>query len=74
MECTVPVEVRLATDHADVGSLEQVVTDALAVVGQALWVELIGRLEAALERPVECAAVHPRGRGGIAPGGAVASR
>lgn len=37
MECTVPVEVKLATDHADVGALEQVVTAALARVGQTLW-------------------------------------
>jgi hypothetical protein len=60
MECTVPLTVRMATDQADVGSLEQVVTDALAGVGQALWAELIGRLEAALERPVQCAACGGR--------------
>jgi hypothetical protein len=60
MECTVPLTVRLATDHADVGSLEQVVSDALADVGRALWAELIGHLEAALERPVQCAACGGR--------------
>jgi hypothetical protein len=54
MECTVPVEIRLASEHADVGSLERAVSMALAEVGTRLWAELIGRLEAALAVPVEC--------------------
>ncbi len=54
MECTVPVEVHLATDHADVGSLERTVSAALAEVGTRLWAELFGRLEAALAAPPEC--------------------
>ena len=54
MECTVPLTVRIATDHADVGSLERTVTDALGEVGRALRVELIGRLDAAIPRPVGC--------------------
>jgi len=29
MECTVPVEVHLATEHADVGSLERTISAAL---------------------------------------------
>ena len=37
MECTVPVEVHLATEHADIGSLERTVSAALAEVGVALW-------------------------------------
>lgn len=60
MECTVPVEVHLATEHADVGSLERAVTDALARVGQALWAELLERLERALARPVACPACGGR--------------
>jgi DNA-directed RNA polymerase subunit RPC12/RpoP len=60
MECTVPVEVHLATDHADVGSLERAVTEALARVGQALWAELLGRLEGALVRPAACPACGGR--------------
>jgi hypothetical protein len=55
MECTVPVEVRLATDHTDVGSLERVIGAALAEVGQALWAELVSRLEAAHPAPPACA-------------------
>ncbi len=46
MECTVPVEVRLVTEHADVGSLERTVSAALAEVGVRLWHELVDRLEA----------------------------
>jgi hypothetical protein len=56
MECTVPVEVHLATDHADIGSLERTVSAALAEVGVALWRELAVRLEASLPVPVECTA------------------
>ncbi len=56
MECTVPVEVHLATDHADVGSLERTVAAALAEVGLRLWRELVARLEADLPAPVACAA------------------
>lgn len=33
MERTMPLTVRLAMDHADVGSLERTVEDALAQVG-----------------------------------------
>jgi hypothetical protein len=60
MECTVPVEVRLATEHADVGSLERAVADALGRVGQALWAEILGRLEDALARPERCPACGGR--------------
>jgi len=56
VECTVPVEVHLVTEHADIGSLERTVTGALAEIGLRLWRELIGRLEGALPVPVECAA------------------
>jgi len=56
MECTVPVEVHLATEHADIGSLERTVAAALAEVGVALWRELAVRLEASLPVPVACAA------------------
>lgn len=54
MECTVPVEVHLATDHADVGSLERTVSAALAEVGAKLWRELVAQLEAALPTPAAC--------------------
>lgn len=54
MECTVPVEVELATDHADVGSLERTISAALAEVGAHLWRELVARIEAALPVPVAC--------------------
>ena len=54
MECTVPVEVHLATEHADVGSLERTVSAALAEVGRRLWAELVGRLEAELPAPDAC--------------------
>lgn len=56
MECTVPVEVELATDHADVGSLERTISAALVEVGAQLWRELIARIEAALPVPVGCPA------------------
>jgi len=55
MECTVPLSVCLATEHADVGSLERTVGAALSEVGARLWVELLGRLEVALATPVTCA-------------------
>lgn len=51
IECTVPVEVDLATEHADVGSLGRAVSAALAEVGVALWRELVGHLEDALPTP-----------------------
>ncbi len=54
MECTVPVEVQLTTEHADIGSLERTVSAALAEVGVALWRELAGRLEASLPVPIAC--------------------
>ncbi len=60
MECTVPVEVRLATDHADVGSLERTISAALIEVGVRLWHELVGRLEASLPIPVSCPACGGR--------------
>ncbi|NJD28477.1 MAG: hypothetical protein FIA92_09280 [Chloroflexi bacterium] len=56
VECTVPVEVHLATEHADVGSLERTVSTALAEIGVRLWRELVARLEAALPVPVACPA------------------
>jgi hypothetical protein len=54
MECTVPVQVHLATDHADIGYLERTVSAALADVGVALWRALVAQLEASLPVPVEC--------------------
>jgi hypothetical protein len=54
MECTVPVEVHLATGHADVGSLERTVSAALAEVGRVLWARLVSELEAALPIPTAC--------------------
>ncbi len=60
MECPVPVEVQLAVEHADIGSLERAVTDALAQVGQTLWAALLERLAAALPRPVACPACGGR--------------
>ena len=54
MECTVPVQVHLATEHADVGSLERTVSAALAQVGTALWRALVTQLEASLPAPVAC--------------------
>ncbi len=60
MECTVPVEVHLATEHADVGSLERAISTALTEVGVRLWHELIGRLEATLPAPASCPACGGR--------------
>ncbi len=60
VECTVPLSIRLATEHADIGSLERAVTDGLAQAGQALWAALFERLEAALPRPAACAACGGR--------------
>lgn len=56
MECTVALEVVLATEHADVGSLERTVSAALAEVGVRLWRELVARLEATLAVPDTCPA------------------
>jgi hypothetical protein len=50
------VQVHLAADHADIGSLERTVSAALAEVGVALWRELAQRLEASLPVPVACGA------------------
>lgn len=55
MESTVPVAVSLRTEHADVGSLERAVSEALAEAGRALWAHLIGQLEGSLARPAGCA-------------------
>jgi hypothetical protein len=55
VECTVPVEVNLVVEHADVGSLERTVAGALAEVGRRLWQELVATLEAALPAPDACA-------------------
>ena len=60
MECTVPIEVHLATEHADVGSLERTVSTALAEIGIRLWRELVARLEADLPVPVACPACGGR--------------
>ncbi len=60
MECTVPVEVHLATDHADIGSLERTVSEALTEIGQRLWRELVARLETALPAPAACEACGGR--------------
>jgi Uncharacterised protein family (UPF0236) len=56
MECTVPVQVHLATEHADVGSLERAVAAGLAEVGAELWRALVGQLEASLAVPNACPA------------------
>lgn len=60
MECTVPVQVRLSTEHADIGSLERTVAAALADVGLALWKALVAQLEAALPAPTACPACEGR--------------
>ncbi len=54
MEHIVPLTVTLRAEHADVGSLERAIDTALAEVGQALWVELVALLEAALPLPTDC--------------------
>ncbi|MGC8633449.1 MAG: hypothetical protein ACP5VP_02080 [Candidatus Limnocylindrales bacterium] len=54
MECTVPVEVHLTSEHADVGSLERAISTALAEVGTMLWAALVEQLEAAVPRPLAC--------------------
>lgn len=41
MECMVPLEVTLTTEHADVESLEPTVGTALAEVGRALRTVLV---------------------------------
>lgn len=56
MERTVSLAVRLATNHADVGSLERTIGSALAQVGQVRCTELVRRLEDALPTPEGCAA------------------
>ena len=69
MECTVPVEVHLATEHADVGSLERTISAALVEVGVKLWRELVGQLELALPIPERCAGCGGRLKAnGRAPG------
>lgn len=50
-ECTVPVEVELATEQAEVGSLERTIGAALAEVGTQQRRELVARVEAALPVP-----------------------
>jgi len=60
MEHTVPLTVTLRTEHADLGSLERAVDAALAEAGQALWAELVQRLEATL--PVRLSCAPTRGR------------
>ena len=59
MECTVPVQVLLATEHADVGSLERTVSAALAEVGTALWRALVAQARGIL--PVARTRVTPCG-------------
>lgn len=54
MEHTVPLTVTLRVEHADLGSLERAIDDALAQAGQALWAELLRVLEAALPVPTGC--------------------
>jgi len=60
MEWTVSLEVRLVTEHADVGSLEQAVGRALAEAGLVVWQELIARVAADLVNPDACAACGGR--------------
>jgi len=54
MKCTVPVQVQLATEHADIGSLERTIAAALVDVGRALWTALVTQLEAMLPAPAAC--------------------
>ena len=56
MECAIPVEVRLATEHADLGLLERAVEAALPEVGDRLWAEVVARLEASTPVPATCPA------------------
>ncbi|GIW19734.1 MAG: hypothetical protein KatS3mg065_0030 [Chloroflexota bacterium] len=60
MAWTVPLEVHLTTEHADVGSLERTMAVALAEVGRTLWRELLRRLEADLVAPAACPACGGR--------------
>jgi hypothetical protein len=54
MECTVPLEVCLVTEHADLASLERVIAGALAEAGRQLWQALVARVEAVLPAPAAC--------------------
>jgi Uncharacterised protein family (UPF0236). len=54
VEHTVPLTVTLRAEHADLGSLERAIDDALAQAGQVLWAELLRVLEAALPVPTGC--------------------
>lgn len=56
MECKVPVTIRLATEHADLASLERTISEALAEAGRLLWRQLAQQLEAALTVPTTCPA------------------
>ncbi len=56
MECTVPMQVQLTTEHADIGSLERTIAAALVDVGRALWTALVTQLEAYLPVPTACSA------------------
>ena len=49
----VPVDLslELSPEGADIGSLERAVSAGLAEVGQRIWAELLGALEAALVVP-----------------------
>lgn len=62
----VSLTIELRPAGADVGSLERAVSAGLAEVGQHLWRELVGRIEAALPTPRGCTAcgglVKPNGR------------
>jgi hypothetical protein len=60
VECTVPVEVHLRTEHADVGSLERSISAALVEVGVRLWAELVARLEESIPAPAGCPACGGR--------------
>jgi hypothetical protein len=63
MECTVPLEAHLATEHADLGSLERMVSGALAEIGMRLWQELLARLETNLPVPAACSRCGGRLKG-----------
>ena len=54
MEDPVPVEVHLAREDAELGSLERMIADELAKVGQHLWQELAQPVGIALSKRTAC--------------------
>ena len=63
MECRVPIEVRLAIDHPDVGSLERAVSEALAESSRRRREpQMLGRVPEASPSPVLGQAAAGQGR------------